>query len=100
MKRKISHAYLVITLILVSTAFPVVSSAEPREMPRAGMRAELDWLGSTFAWLSRFLEGTDRDRQQRERNGSSSTMTKAEEESSANGICIDPLGRPRPCPDP
>jgi hypothetical protein len=100
MKWKISPACLVIVLILVSTFLPAVSSAAPRETPRAGITAEIDWLASTFAWLSRFLEGTDRDRQQRERNSSSSTTTKAEEETSVNGICIDPLGRPRPCPDP
>lgn len=99
MKRKIPHACLVIVLILVSTFLPVVSSAAPRETPRAGMRAEIDWLGSTFAWLSRFLERMDRDRQQRERNTPSSTVTKAEEETSVNGVCIDPMGRPRPCPD-
>jgi hypothetical protein len=100
MKWKIPHAYLVIVLILVSTFLPAVSSAAPRETPRAGMRAGIDWLDSTFAWLSRLFERADRDRQQRDRNGSSSTMTKAEEESAVNGICIDPLGRPRPCPDP
>ncbi|HYO13435.1 MAG TPA: hypothetical protein VE685_09605 [Thermoanaerobaculia bacterium] len=100
MKRKIPHARLVIALILVSTFLPVVSSAAPRETPRAGMRAEIDWLGSTFAWLSRFLEGADLDRPQPERSGPPSTMTKAENETSVNGVCIDPMGRPRPCPDP
>lgn len=98
MKWKIPQAYLVIVLILVSTVLPAISSAEPRERPRAGMRAEIDWLDSTFAWLSRLLDRVDRDRQQRERTPASA-VTKAEEETSVNGVCIDPMGRPRPCPD-
>lgn len=100
MKRKIPHACLVVALILVFTFLPVVGSAAPRETPRSGIRAETDWLGSTFGWLSRLLERSDRDRQQRERNTPSSVTTKAaEEEGATTGVCIDPLGRPRPCPD-
>lgn len=99
MKRKIPPACLVIVLILAFTSLPAVSSAEPREVPRAGMRAGIDWLGSTLGWLSRLLEPTDRDRQPWERSTPSSAMTKAAEEEGVTGVCIDPLGRPKPCPD-
>lgn len=98
MKRKIPHAVLVIVLILASTLLPVVSSAGPRQTPRATMSVDGGWVGSTLAWLSRLLERADRDRQQRERNTPSSTATKANEDGTS-GVCIDPLGRPRPCPD-
>ena len=96
MRCKIPHASFVIALVLVSTFLPVASSAASREAPRATMRADSDWFGSAFAWLGRLLERGDR--QQRERSTPSSTVTKADE-AGTNGVCIDPMGRPRPCPD-
>lgn len=96
MKRKIPHACLVIIVVFASMFLPAsASSTEARERPRPAMRAGTDWLGSPLAWLDSFLERIGRDRQLRDRN----TMTKAEGEDGTSGVCIDPMGRPRPCPD-
>jgi hypothetical protein len=98
MERKIPQVCLVLAIILASTFLPAASNAAPREAARVTITAGTDWLGSAVAWLGSVLERIDRDRQRRERNGVSMTA-KAEGEDEATGICIDPLGRPRPCPD-
>jgi hypothetical protein len=99
MDRKIPRVCFVIALILASTFLLVpASNAEPRETPRAALRAGTDWLGSALTWLNGLLEG----RVERDRNRTTSVVAKAEDggdESSVTGICIDPMGRPRPCPD-
>lgn len=91
MDRKIHRVCFVIALILASTLLPIsASSAERHEAPRAAMRAGTDWLGSALTRLDGFLAWIGG----RERNEASSARTKEE----TYGVCIDPQGRPYPCP--
>lgn len=68
-----------------------VANALPREESRPAARAESSWLGATFDWVQSLLGRS-------ERQEGTPAVTASQEKAQTNGACIDPLGRPRPCP--
>jgi len=81
-------AAVVCSLMLLTTP---TASALPRGDSQPEARAESGWLGAAFEWVQGLLGLGERPHPRGE--GKPATN-----KASMNGACIDPLGRPRPCP--
>ena len=82
-------AAVVCSLMFVTSP---VANALPRGDSQPEARAESVRLGAAFDWLQNLLGLGEQPRARRE--GKPATKGKYP----TNGACIDPLGRPRPCP--
>lgn len=92
----------IVTVVAITLVLLSVPALHARPIERSGPAIESgSWMDAALSWLSNLLFGdqpTSQDQLQ-------STLEAAKETSNADdynyvqsGSCIDPEGRPRPCP--